>query len=222
MEHIMSSTRFKRGNIPWNRVEIDGRRSKKAREWRDAVWERDGYACKTCGYSGDNMLIHAHHVKGWDEYPELRFETDNGLTLCHSCHAKIHGKQVCNLLKDGVSWIKGKKMSEEHRKKLSLAHKGKPLSDSHREALKGRTPWNKGMTGLSSPMKGKTHSTESRKKMSEAHKGKKLSEEHKNKLRGRPSPMKGKKHTEESRKKMSNKLKGRTPWNKGLKTGSLA
>jgi len=185
-------------------------------EWRDAVFERDNFTCQDCGSSGDAILIHAHHIKCWDEYPELRIEISNGITLCSSCHARLHGKQKCNFMKDGVSLLKGRTLSKEHCKKLSEAHKGKKLSLEHREKLKGRTPWNKGTKGIVvSGMKGKTQSAEARKKMRDAKKGKKLSEAHKEALKGRTPWMKGKRHTEESLKKMSDSLKGKVSWMKG-------
>lgn len=56
-------------------------------DWRKAVFARDGYACKECG-SKDR--IQAHHVKGWQKYPELRFDVANGATLCFDCHAQKH------------------------------------------------------------------------------------------------------------------------------------
>lgn len=55
--------------------------------WRSAVYERDGYACCECGATGQ---LNAHHVKQWAHYPALRFDVDNGITLCPACHAKRH------------------------------------------------------------------------------------------------------------------------------------
>jgi len=54
--------------------------------WREAVFERDNYACQRCKISGSRCYLTAHHVKSWKNYPELRYEIDNGLTLCEECH----------------------------------------------------------------------------------------------------------------------------------------
>ncbi len=68
--------------------------------------------------------------------------------------------------------IKRWKLSEEHKAKLSLAHKGNPT-------------WNKGLKGLKGYRLGKKHTLEAKLKMSKSRAGvkrKPLSEEHKRKL----------------------------------------
>lgn len=57
------------------------------RVWRKAVFTRDGYKCREC--PAKKPLV-AHHVKAWAKHPELRFDVDNGLTLCRACHALKH------------------------------------------------------------------------------------------------------------------------------------
>jgi len=56
--------------------------------WRKEVYKRDWYRCKICGYKG--KLLVAHHIKTWKNFPKLKFEVNNGITLCRSCHCKLH------------------------------------------------------------------------------------------------------------------------------------
>lgn len=63
------------------------RHSLEYQEWRQAVFERDGYACIECGDNRGGNL-EADHIKPFAFFTELRFDTDNGRTLCHDCHTK--------------------------------------------------------------------------------------------------------------------------------------
>ena len=53
--------------------------------WRRAVFERDGYVCVWGGKEHGNKL-QAHHIKPFAYFPELRFDANNGRTLCRQCH----------------------------------------------------------------------------------------------------------------------------------------
>lgn len=57
------------------------------KEWRKAVFERDGYRC-VIGGNAHGSYVQADHIKRFSEYPELRFDVDNGRTLCVPCHRK--------------------------------------------------------------------------------------------------------------------------------------
>ncbi|MBC7933196.1 MAG: HNH endonuclease [Rubrivivax sp.] len=62
-----------------------------------AIFARDDYTCQHCGArSGKDrpVYLHAHHVKQFAYYPELRFEVSNGLTLCKECHGAVHRQPV--------------------------------------------------------------------------------------------------------------------------------
>lgn len=57
--------------------------------WRNKVFERDKYICQYCRYAGGH-IIRAHHIFPFATYPTLRFEFDNGVTLCERCHILAH------------------------------------------------------------------------------------------------------------------------------------
>jgi len=102
------------------------RRCKACRDWSEDVISRDDGRCTECGSTED---LHAHHILPWKDHEDHRFCLKNGQTLCRSCHAKE------TFAVNPLSWWKGKKMSESHRKAMS-------------EARKGKRPWNKGVEYL--------------------------------------------------------------------------
>jgi rubrerythrin len=112
--------------------------------------------------------------------------------------------------------LKGKPRSKEIRRKISEAHKGKTHSEKSRrnmsESQKGKTFSEETKRKLSEAKKGKTHSEETKRKLSEAKKGKTFSEEHKRKL---SESQKGKSRSEESKRKLSEANKGKKWWNDG-------
>ena len=101
---------------------------------------------------------------------------------------------------------KGKTHSEDSKKKMSVAQKGKTLSEEHRRKM-------------SEANKDKTLSEEHRRKISEAHKGKIASEETKIKLseaqKGNKNHNYGKTFSEETRRKIGDAKKGTKWWNDG-------
>lgn len=72
--------------------DIRNRQTKEYKNWREKVFKRDNYTCKKCGKRG--VEIQAHHVKPWALYPALRYEVNNGITLCNDCHKEIHKKET--------------------------------------------------------------------------------------------------------------------------------
>lgn len=61
------------------------RTSLRYKNWRSAVFERDNWTCQECGKRG--IYIEAHHLKPFSLYSEIRFDLNNGITLCRNCHS---------------------------------------------------------------------------------------------------------------------------------------
>lgn len=83
---------WKNGITPIN---LSIRNSAQYRNWRQEVFERDLYSCRSCGEKGGKL--EAHHIKSFAEYPEHRFVVGNGLTLCVNCHKDVtYGRFTIN------------------------------------------------------------------------------------------------------------------------------
>lgn len=96
-QHSSPQTEFQRGNhyspetefkelVPGgvSTEEMLLRASPEYIQWRTAVYKRDNYTCQHCGVKGGRL--EAHHIKSFAEYPELRFDVGNGITLHKSYH----------------------------------------------------------------------------------------------------------------------------------------
>ena len=58
--------------------------------WRMSVLQRDMFSCVACGYrsKGKNSRdVVVDHIQPFSLFPELRFDMDNGRTLCRNCDA---------------------------------------------------------------------------------------------------------------------------------------
>lgn len=59
------------------------------RELRDDVFDRDGHRCANCGAKGN---LEIHHIRPWGQFPELRFDRENCITLCTQCHIEADNR----------------------------------------------------------------------------------------------------------------------------------
>lgn len=161
------------------------------------------------GYKGSGVKINSYYKKYPEDYiKEIICFCNNTEELNRKEYEIIHpwlNNEMClNLMEGG----QGGSISEESKRKISIANKGR---------LKGVKPWITGKghseetkkklseinKGRPSSFKGKHHSVESKKNMSEAHKGKSPWN------KGKESQLKGIPRSEETKKKISEALKGR-------------
>jgi hypothetical protein len=58
-------------------------------QWRTSVFTRDAYTCQKCSAhsgKGHAVILEAHHMDCFADFPEKRLDVDNGITLCKECH----------------------------------------------------------------------------------------------------------------------------------------
>ena len=58
----------------------------KYRQFRKRILERD----EICQMCGTKKNLEVHHTMPFAQYPELRYDEDNAITLCKKCHMKLH------------------------------------------------------------------------------------------------------------------------------------
>ena len=59
-------------------------------KWKRDCMKRDNYKCVKCNSENDLCV---HHIIPWricKDDDELRYDINNGITLCYPCHKKIH------------------------------------------------------------------------------------------------------------------------------------
>lgn len=72
------------------------RNSPEMQQWRKDVYARDDYTCQMCGDRADKrhpVCLNAHHIIKFSDSRQLRFDINNGITLCEQCHRSIRGKE---------------------------------------------------------------------------------------------------------------------------------
>lgn len=55
--------------------------------WKEKVKDLRGNKCKECS---STERLHCHHLLNFKDFPEKRFEPENGELLCIRCHTRHH------------------------------------------------------------------------------------------------------------------------------------
>jgi hypothetical protein len=110
--------RLRGSQHPW--FKTDARRKDrrgKQNSWRRQVLQRDEFTCQECGVSGlgDGVYLVAHHIVEFSKDKEKRWELANGLTLCVTCHGKIHGYEGYSEIDDDEIVVKATPSSISRR-----------------------------------------------------------------------------------------------------------
>jgi len=74
---------------PWNSLPY--------RNWRKAVLKRDKFQCQWPGCpckKKRKKALKVHHIRPWAQFPSLRYDVDNGITLCKDKHDEIKGEEM--------------------------------------------------------------------------------------------------------------------------------
>lgn len=62
------------------------------KQWRIGVKNRDKWKCKINNLDC-NGKVEAHHILPWRDFPELRYNINNGITLCQAHHPRKRAEE---------------------------------------------------------------------------------------------------------------------------------
>lgn len=63
------------------------------RDWSRSVKNRDKWKCRIQNKDCDGRM-ESHHILSWKDHPELRYELNNGITLCKFHHPKKRADEI--------------------------------------------------------------------------------------------------------------------------------
>lgn len=73
---------------------------------RERILRRDEYRCRECKRYGKSVAASTvHHVIPLEQQPDLRYSSDNLISLCSKCHDKMHDRINNQLTKAGEDWV---------------------------------------------------------------------------------------------------------------------
>lgn len=157
-------------------IKTTGKKEYNCLNCNQQVMDYENNRCKFCSRKCYSIYKKSHHIS-------IQNKNKYECEICSTIFFAWGHRKYCShrCYSNAPKVYEGKKLSEEHKQKISLAKKG----IKHSEETKRK---------MSEVHKGMKHTEESKKKISESKKGKYL---------GKDSSFYGKKHTLETRKKIS-------------------
>lgn len=81
----------------------------KNKKWirkREVILKRDDYLCRECKRYGKRIPAEqVHHIYPVENYPEHKWNSVNLISLCTSCHDKMHDRVTRQLTALGLKWV---------------------------------------------------------------------------------------------------------------------
>lgn len=81
----------------------------KTRRWinkRKKILRRDEYLCRECRrYGRTTPATTVHHIRPFEQHPELALASTNLISLCNECHNAMHDRETGRLTNKGMAWV---------------------------------------------------------------------------------------------------------------------
>lgn len=68
------------------------KRSPAYKYWRTQINRRDNFKCRIADNNCEGRL-EVHHILSWRDFVELRYQINNGITLCHAHHPRKRAEE---------------------------------------------------------------------------------------------------------------------------------
>ncbi len=89
----ISKSRKGQHNSPATEFKVKEDYTRRHRQWRQSVFEKDNHTCQKCGKTEFSKIEKvAHHIFPKELFPEKQFDPENGICLCSPYHMSFHDK----------------------------------------------------------------------------------------------------------------------------------
>jgi len=95
------------------------------KQWRMEVRKKDNWKCRINNKDCRGKVV-AHHILSWRDYPELRYNINNGITLCQAHHPRKRAEE-----KRLIPFFQGlvsvsKELPSQHSQKSTISPSTQP------------------------------------------------------------------------------------------------